>query len=118
MTISVCMIVKNEEKNLADCLNCLQDIADEIIIGDTGSTDSTKTIASKYTDKVYDFEWIDDFAAARNFLRRFRFVEFMTSVEGFFNLVGVEKLDRVAGVLAKDDVRFLQGFQSPQGNIF
>ena len=67
MTISVCMIVKNEEKNLADCLNCLQDIADEIIIVDTGSTDSTKTIASKYTDKVYDFEWIDDFAAARNF---------------------------------------------------
>lgn len=66
MTISVCMIVKNEEKNLADCLNCLQDIADEIIIVDTGSTDSTKTIASKYTDKVYDFEWIDDFAAARN----------------------------------------------------
>jgi len=67
MTISVCMIVKNEEKNLADCLDCLNGIADEIIIVDTGSTDATKAIASRYTDKVYDFEWIDDFAAARNF---------------------------------------------------
>lgn len=67
MTISVCMIVKNEEKNLADCLDCLNGIADEIIVVDTGSTDATKAIASKYTDKVYDFEWIDDFAAARNF---------------------------------------------------
>lgn len=67
MTISVCMIVKNEEKNLADCLDCLKAIADEIIIVDTGSTDATKSIASKYTDKVYDFEWINDFAAARNF---------------------------------------------------
>lgn len=67
MTISVCMIVKNEEKNLADCLDCLKGIADEIIIVDTGSTDATKAIASKYTNKVYDFEWINDFAAARNF---------------------------------------------------
>ena len=67
MTISVCMIVKNEEKNLADCLDCLKGIADEMIIVDTGSTDATKAIASKYTNKVYDFEWINDFAAARNF---------------------------------------------------
>ena len=67
MTISVCMIVKNEEKNLADCLDCLKEIADEIVIVDTGSTDATKAIASQYTDKVYDFEWINDFAAARNF---------------------------------------------------
>lgn len=67
MTISVCMIVKNEEKNLADCLDCLKEIADEIIIVDTGSTDTTKAIAATYTDKVYDFTWINDFAAARNF---------------------------------------------------
>ena len=67
MTISVCMIVKNEEKNLAGCLDCLTSIADEIVIVDTGSTDRTKEIALQYTDKVYDFEWIDDFSAARNF---------------------------------------------------
>ena len=67
VTISVCMIVKNEEAVLARCLNSLQGIAEEIIIVDTGSTDRTKEIAAKYTDKIYDFTWIHDFAAARNF---------------------------------------------------
>ena len=67
MTISVCMIVKNEEKNLAGCLECLTSIADEIIVVDTGSADKTKEIAKQYTDKVYDFVWVDDFSAARNF---------------------------------------------------
>lgn len=68
ITISVCMIVKNEEKVLARCLDSLRPIADEIIIADTGSTDATKEIAARYTDKIYDFTWIDDFAAARNFV--------------------------------------------------
>lgn len=67
VSISVCMIVKNEELILARCLDCLKDIADEIIIIDTGSTDKTKEIAVQYTDHIYDFVWIDDFAAARNY---------------------------------------------------
>jgi len=67
ITISLCMIVKNEEKTLGRCLDSVKDIADEIIIVDTGSTDGTKNIASKYTDKIYDFVWINDFSAARNF---------------------------------------------------
>lgn len=67
ISISLCMIVKNEEKVLERCLDSLQGIMDEIIIVDTGSTDATKEIALKYTDKVYDFRWIDDFAAARNY---------------------------------------------------
>lgn len=67
ISISVCMIVKNEEIVIERCLNCIKDIADEIIIVDTGSTDSTKEIAKKYTDKIFDFKWIDNFAAARNF---------------------------------------------------
>lgn len=67
ITISLCMIVKNEEKVLARCLDSICDLMDEIIIVDTGSTDRTKEIAAKYTDKIYDFQWINDFAAARNF---------------------------------------------------
>lgn len=61
------MIVKNEECVLGRCLECVKDIADEIIVVDTGSTDRTKEIAMRYTDRVYDFVWCQDFAAARNF---------------------------------------------------
>lgn len=70
-TISLCMIVRNEEKVLARCLESVKEVADEIIIVDTGSGDSTMEIARGYTDKVYEFAWTEDFAAARNasFLR-------------------------------------------------
>ncbi len=67
ITISLCMIVKNEEKTIARCLDSVADLVDEIIVVDTGSTDNTVEILKKYTDKIYHFEWIDDFAAARNF---------------------------------------------------
>ena len=67
ITLSLCMIVKNEHDTLSRCLECIKDIVDEIIIVDTGSTDDTKDIALKYTDKVYDFTWCYDFAKARNF---------------------------------------------------
>ena len=61
------MIVKNEQKVISRCLDCVKQFADEIIIVDTGSTDNTKQIASKYTNKVFDFKWCDDFSKARNF---------------------------------------------------
>ena len=61
------MIVKNEYDVLARCLDSAKGIVDEIIIVDTGSMDNTKAIAKDYTDKIYDFEWIDDFSAARNY---------------------------------------------------
>ena len=63
-TLSLCMIVKNEEFFLADCLSQARDHVDEIILVDTGSTDATQTIARQFTDKVYEFSWVDDFAAA------------------------------------------------------
>ena len=67
MELSVALIVKNEEKVLARCLESIKDLVSEIIIVDTGSTDTTKDIALKYTNKIYDFKWINDFSAARNF---------------------------------------------------
>lgn len=66
-TISLCMIVKNEEDVIARCLNSVKDIVDEIIIVDTGSTDNTKEIVKDFTNKVFDFNWINDFSAARNY---------------------------------------------------
>jgi hypothetical protein len=61
------MIVKNEEEVLARCLAGAKGLVDEIVVVDTGSEDSTKEIAKQFTGKVYDFAWIDHFAAARNF---------------------------------------------------
>ena len=65
--ISLCMIVKNEEDVIARCLDSVSRCVDEIIIADTGSSDRTKEICRDFTDKVFDFDWTDDFAAARNF---------------------------------------------------
>lgn len=67
VTISLCMIVKNEEAVLKRCLDSIADLMDEIIIIDTGSKDRTKEIAASYTSKIYDFKWTNDFSAARNF---------------------------------------------------
>lgn len=67
VTISLCMIVKNEEDVIARCLESIQDVVDEIIVVDTGSTDQKKEIVKKFTNKVYDFKWVDDFSKARNF---------------------------------------------------
>lgn len=66
-TISLCMIVKNEELVLDRCLRTAKSFVDEIIIVDTGSTDKTIEIAQKYTKNIYHFEWCNDFSKARNF---------------------------------------------------
>ncbi len=65
--ISVCIIAKNEERHIEECLKRLKPYGFEIVVTDTGSTDRTREIAEKYADKVLDFEWINDFSAARNF---------------------------------------------------
>ncbi|MDA8228417.1 MAG: glycosyltransferase family 2 protein [Desulfitobacterium hafniense] len=61
------MIVKNEEEVIARCLETVKDLVDEMTIVDTGSTDATKEIVSRYTSLIFNFPWIDDFAAARNY---------------------------------------------------
>ncbi|MGN1315099.1 MAG: glycosyltransferase family 2 protein [Lachnospiraceae bacterium] len=66
-TVSVCMIVKNEEAVLARCLDSLQGLYEELIIVDTGSVDRTREIAARYTDKLYEFAWTGSFSDARNF---------------------------------------------------
>ena len=64
--ISVCLIAKNEEQFLAQCLASVKGLADQIIVVDTGSTDRTVAIAQEHGAEVYHFEWCDDFSAARN----------------------------------------------------
>jgi len=71
IVLSVGMIVKNEEKMLEACLEGLKPLLDalpsELVIVDTGSTDKTIEIAKRYTDKIFHFDWVNDFSAARNF---------------------------------------------------
>lgn len=66
MKVSAVLIVKDEEEILDNALKSVKDF-DEIVVVDTGSTDSTVDIAKKYTDAIYHFPWCDDFSAARNF---------------------------------------------------
>lgn len=66
-TLSVCMIVKDEGQTLERAISGIKSVADEIIIVDTGSTDNSVEIAKRFTDKVFNFDWCDDFSAARNY---------------------------------------------------
>ena len=80
--LSLCMIVKNEEKVLARALDGVCAYVDEIVIADTGSTDGTKAAAAEYTDSIFDFEWCDDFAAARNYIQFGRYREALNVLSG------------------------------------
>lgn len=66
MDLSLCAIVKNEEANLAQMLNSVKGVVEEMVVLDTGSSDRTREIAREFGARVYSFEWCDDFAAARN----------------------------------------------------
>lgn len=67
MDLTLCLIIKNEEANLADCLRSFAGLYKKIVIIDTGSTDRSKEIAASSGAEVHDFKWVDDFSAARNF---------------------------------------------------
>ena len=66
-SIALCVIAKNEEAMIADCLDSARPFVDEMVVVDTGSTDRTVEIAEAHGARVLHFEWINDFAAARNF---------------------------------------------------
>lgn len=67
LPISVCMIAKNEDNHIEECLKRLKPCRFEVIVVDTGSVDRTVEIAHRYADKVFHFAWCNDFSAARNF---------------------------------------------------
>lgn len=67
LPVSVCIIAKNEEKHIEECCRRLQPYDPEIVLVDTGSTDRTVELAQKYTDRIYRFDWCNDFSAAKNY---------------------------------------------------
>jgi glycosyltransferase involved in cell wall biosynthesis len=105
-TISVCMIVKNEERFLENCLNSIKNLADEIIIVDTGSTDNTKRIAEKFTDKIFDFKWTSDFSEARNFS--------LSKASGDWILV----IDADESINQKDIEKIKKILEEPEANAY
>lgn len=81
MSVSSCLIIKNEEKNIERCLESIQSFSDEIIIIDTGSNDNSKLLASKYTDKIFDFKWNNNFSDARNYALEQATKEYIFSID-------------------------------------
>ncbi|MBR5116665.1 MAG: glycosyltransferase family 2 protein [Lachnospiraceae bacterium] len=125
MTISVCMIVKNEEERLGRCLSSLAGIADEIVVVDTGSLDRTKEIASQYDAKIYDFAWVDEFAAARNYAFSLASCDYIYSADADEEIDGENRarfLDlkrRISeGEIDPDIVQFYYSGQLTQTSVY
>lgn len=107
MTISLCMIVKNEEETLARCLESALAFVDEIIIVDTGSTDQTVNIAKTFTDNVYTFPWINDFAAARNYAFSKGTMDYLLWLDA----------DDVVPISSQESLRALKNGLTPDVNV-
>ncbi|MBE6102695.1 MAG: glycosyltransferase [Selenomonas ruminantium] len=106
--LSACVIMRDSEEDIALCLESLQE-ADEIIVVDTGSVDKSVEIAKKYTDKIYHFQWIDDFAAAKNYaLEKARgdWIVFLDSDE-YFSEQGRELRAMCQAAEARKDIESL-----------
>jgi len=104
MYISQCLIAKNEEKNIRYCLEHLKSVVDEQIVVDTGSTDRTVEIAEEMGAKVFHFEWINDFSAARNYAidkAKGDWIIFLDCDE-YFSEDSVPKLKRYMKMWTKD----------------
>lgn len=98
MLLSIGLIVKNEQKYLDECLRALvplkNTIGAEIIVVDTGSEDNTVEIAKRYTDKVFFFEWCNDFSAARNETLKYATGEWYLFFDGDEILQNPESIER------------------------
>jgi len=103
LKLSVCLIVYNEGKNLSRCLSSVKDIASEIIIVDTGSTDNSILIASEFTEQVYSYKWKNDFSSARNFCLDKASGEWVLFIDGDEQLEG-ECLDLLQARMQSRDV--------------
>ena len=116
VSISLCMIVKNEEKVLARCLDSLAPAMDEIIIVDTGSEDQTKEIAKRYTDKVYDFKWTGSFADARNYASGMATKEYIYTADAdeYLDQENLEKLLQLKSILLPE-IEMVQMLYCTQG---
>lgn len=97
MNLSICIITRDEENKLEKCLRALQPYDFEVVVVDTGSVDNTKKMAANYTDSIYDFEWCDDFAAAKNYAVQMakNDMVFVVDSDEYIKKLDIEKLYRM-----------------------
>lgn len=95
--ITVCMITKNEEGTIEKALKAIKNYPFELIVTDTGSTDKTREIAEKYADKVVDFEWINDFSAARNYCASFASNDWILAIDSdeYITRIDMDELEQL-----------------------
>ncbi len=108
-TLSLCMIVKNEEKHLAHCLESVRNVVDEIIIVDTGSTDGTVTVARTFTDKIFVHPWENDFSKSRNYSVSYARGEWILQLDAD---------ERIAPEDTRKIKPFLQSVHQNTGHVF
>jgi glycosyltransferase involved in cell wall biosynthesis len=106
--ISLCMIVKNEERYLDNCLKSVKDVVDEIVIVDTGSEDRTVEIAKNYTDKVYFHPWKNSFSEARNHYLKYAAGDWIFQIDADEELVRED----VSGVSSETMESFIMRAES------
>lgn len=121
--ISVCMIAKNEDNHIEECLKRLRPCKFEVIVVDTGSVDRTVEIAHRYADKVFHFAWCDDFSAARNFSTQQASNDWVLIIDCDEYLENVnlaeleevlEKNSRSMGMIIRNNPYIIQGVRSIQ----
>lgn len=96
LPVSVCIIAKNEEKHIEECCRHLQPYDPEIVLVDTGSTDHTVELAQKYTDRIYRFDWCNDFSAAKNYAMQKASHDWILSLDcdEYLEIVDIDLLQR------------------------
>ena len=102
-TLSLCMIVKNEDRFLQGCLESIKDVVDQIIVVDTGSTDKTLNIAQEYNAQIHYFDWCDDFSAARNVSIKYATGDWILWMDADERLAP-ESIERLARILVPEEV--------------
>ena len=106
MKISACYITKNEEKNIVSSIKSIQTVYDELIVLDTGSSDGTKEQAAFLGAKVYDYQWQDDFAAARNAVLNYASGDWVVFLDADETYQGKESLRELIERIAAEEERY------------
>jgi glycosyltransferase involved in cell wall biosynthesis len=117
--VSLCMIVKDEERKITRCLSSVADLVDEIIVVDTGSTDQTKNLAAAIASRVYDFPWKDDFSEARNETLRHARGDWVFSLDAdeYFDRDNHESLRGLLLEINEDNSAYMMRIRSPWSSL-